>query len=241
NLMWSKIYGGPSSEIANAIAADASGNIYITGFFNATVDFDPGAATFNMTSAAGNDIFVSKLDGSGNFIWAKQMEGTANEQGISIRVDASGSVYVAGAFNGTVDFDPGAATYNLTTLGNNDIFISKLNSTGNFLWAKQIGGSASDNARSMAIDAAGNVYTTGDFYAAVDFDPGAGTFNMTPESYDAFISKLDASGNFVWAQKLGGPSSDRGYSIALDGSTNIYTNGIFYETADFDPGPGTSY
>ncbi|HKR07075.1 MAG TPA: SBBP repeat-containing protein [Bacteroidia bacterium] len=242
NLLWSKIYGGLSTDIASDIETDASGNIYFTGYFGGTMDFDPGAGTYNLTSAGNSDIFVSRFDGAGNFIWAKQIGGTLNETSSSVEVDASGNIHVTGSFSGTADFDPGAATYNLTAAGGYDIFVSKLNNSGNFVWAKQLGGTDGEFVRSVASDAGGNVYATGDFYGTADFDPGAGTFNLTSAgSYDIFISKLDASGNFVWAQKLGGTSSEQGSSSALDGSGNIYTSGIFYQTLDFDPGTGTSY
>ncbi|MEO5571571.1 MAG: SBBP repeat-containing protein [Bacteroidia bacterium] len=239
--MWTKIYGGTSVDIANAVSTDASGNIYITGYFNGTTDFDPGTGTFNLTAAGGNEVFVSKLDGSGNFIWPKQMGGTVNDEGSVIAVDAAGKVYVAGYFSGTADFDPGTGTFNLTSAGGADIFISKLNNAGNFICAKQFGGISTDNIRSIVVDNTGNVYTTGVFYGTSDFDPGAGTFNLTSPGSDIFISKLDASGNFIWAQQLGNVQGEQVYSIALDGSNNIYTAGTFYGTQDFDLGSGTSY
>ncbi|MFI5219655.1 MAG: SBBP repeat-containing protein [Bacteroidia bacterium] len=240
NLMWSKSYGGPLSEKANSIAADASGNIYFTGYFSGTTDFDPGIGTFNLTSYVNSyDIFVSKLDASGNFIWAKQMGGKAYDVGNSIALDASGNILTTGIFHDTADFDTGAGVFNLTSAGSYDVFISKLNPSGDFVWAGRIGGTDQENAVSIASDAAGSVYATGNFYGTVDFDPGASTFNLTANGTDVFISKLDDSGNFVWAKRFGGMSPDWGYSIALDGLNNIYTIGTFYETVDFDPDTGT--
>ena len=131
------------------IAIDpASGAIYTTGFFSATVDFDPGAGVFNLTSAGSGDIFISKLDASGNFVWAKQMGGIAYDKCYSIAIDTAGSgaLYTTGVFEGTADFDPGAGTLNLTPAGQYDIFISKLDSSGNFVWAKRIGGTGRDVA-----------------------------------------------------------------------------------------------
>ena len=96
---------------------DASGNVYTTGYFQGTVDFDPGAGTFNLTSAGLQDIFISKLDAAGNFVWAKQLGGTLNDVGYSIALDTSGNVYTTGFFRDTVDFDPGAGTFNLTPAG----------------------------------------------------------------------------------------------------------------------------
>jgi uncharacterized protein (TIGR02145 family) len=237
---WAKQMGGANSEYGESIVVDASGNVYTTGYFEGTADFDPGPGTFNLTSAGLSDVFISKLDASGNFVWAKQLGGSSNARGYSIAVDASGNVYTTGSFSGTADFDPGQGTFNLTSAGLSDVFISKLDASGSFVWAKQLGGSYNDVGNSIAVDAFGNVYTTGSFWETANFDPGPGTFNLTSSGgIDIFISKLDASGNFVWAKQLGGFSYDDGRSIAVDASGNVYTTGYFEGTADFDPGPGT--
>ena len=130
---WAKTIGGTLQDGNGSIAIDSSGNVYTTGFFQDTVDFDPGAGTSNLTSAGNLDIFISKLDTDGDFMWAKRLSGTDSEGGVSITVDSSGNVYTTGYFNSTVDFDPGAGTSNLTSAGNNDIFISKLNTDGDIV------------------------------------------------------------------------------------------------------------
>jgi hypothetical protein len=117
--------GGPSTDLALGIAVDSSGNVYTTGRFHGTVDFDPGAGTKNLTSAGSDDIFVSKLDSVGNFVWAISMGGSNSDQGRGISVDSSGNVYTTGAFQGTSDFDPGAGTANLTSAGDFDAWRSK--------------------------------------------------------------------------------------------------------------------
>ncbi|MBX2888894.1 MAG: SBBP repeat-containing protein [Ferruginibacter sp.] len=241
NFLWAKRMGGTDYDYGKSIAVDAAGNIYTTGKFIGTVDFDPGPATFNLTSAGSNDIFISKLNAAGNFLWAKRMGGTDHDYGESIAVDAAGNIYTTGNFRGTVDFDPGSATFNLTSAGSSDIFISKLNTAGNFVWTKQMGGTRYDGGSSITVDAAGNIYTTGYFQETVDFDPGSATFNLTAPGMleDIFISKLNAAGNFVWAKRMGGTGYEGGSSIAVDAAGNIYTTGYFHETVDFDPGPAT--
>ncbi len=242
NFLWAKRMAGNGSGRSESIAVDGSGNVYTTGWFWGTKDFDPGAGTSYLTSAAVSlDIFISKLDTAGNFLWAKRMGGTDEDMGFSIVVDGSGSVYTTGYFWGTADFDPGAGTSNLTSAGFNDIFISKLGPSGNFIWAKRMGGFIQDWGHSIAMDGSGNVYTTGFFAGTADFDPGAGTSNLTSAGWvDIFISKLDATGNFGWAKSIGGIYDDIAYSIAVDSSGNVYTNGYFSGTVDFDPGAGTS-
>jgi hypothetical protein len=239
NFIWAKKMGGSSSDVGNFIAVDASGDVYITGYFVSTADFDPGAGTFNLTSAGLTDGFVTKLDASGNFIWAKRIGGTSDESGKIITFDASGNVYTGGKFRGTVDFDPDAGTNNLSSVGSDDVFVTKWDASGNFIWARAWGGSPADFISGMAVDASGNVFTTGAFQGAADFDPGAGTFNLSPAGInDAYISKLDASGSFVWAKRIGGTGADGGTCLLADASGDINIGGSFSGTVDFDPGAG---
>ena len=105
---------------------------------------------------------------------------TDQDVGYSVTVDSSGNIYTTGLFQGTVDFDPGAGTANLTSNGNKDAAVLKLDSSGNYVWAKSFGGTRMDFAWSVAVDSSGNVYTTGYFNGTVDFDPGAGTTLRQP-------------------------------------------------------------
>ena len=236
---WAKQMGGTNYDKGYSITTDAVGNVYTTGMFGGTVDFDPGAGTANLTSAGGSDIFIQKLDAAGNLLWIKQMGGTSNDEGYSIITDAGGNVYTTGWFKGTADFDPGAGITNLTSAGEEDIFILKLSPAGNLLWVKQMGGTYYDKGFSITTDAISNVYTTGYFNGTVDFDPGAGTANLTSANYqDIFIQKLDSAGNFLWIKQMGGTSYDRGNSITTDAGGNVYTTGCFIDTVDFDPGTG---
>jgi len=240
NFIWAKQMGGPGEDVSYSISLDASANVYTTGYLNGTAEFNPGPGTFNLISAGGIDIFISKLDSAGNFVWVKQIAGTFGEIGNSIAIDALGYVYTTGSFTGTVDFEPGPGTFNLSSAGDDDIFISKLDNAGNFVWAKQMGGTDEDISFSISLDSSGNVYTTGYFEGTVDFDPGIGTFSLTSVGGDdIFISKLDSAGNFRWAKQMGGANFDGGNSIGLDASGNVYTTGYFEGIADFDPGVGS--
>ncbi len=241
NFLWAKSFGGTSYDHCYSITVDSSGDVYTTGYFQGTVDFEPGAGTTNLTSAGAEDIFVQKMDALGNFLWAKSFGGTSNDYGLSITVDSSGNVYTTGSFQRTVDFDPGAGTTNLISAGGYDIFVQKMDASGNFLWAKSFGGTSYGYGQSITVNASGNVYTTGYFFGTVDFDPGAGTTNLTSAgAEDIFIQKMDASGNFLWAKSFGGTSYGYGQSITLDSSGNVYTTGYFSGTVDFDPGTGTT-
>ena len=202
NFVWAKKIGGSSFDTGWRIALDVDGNVYISGTFEGTADFDPGAAVYQLTSAGSWDMFVLKLDVAGNFVWAKKMGSTDNDEAYAITVDQSSNVYLTGYFNGTVDFDPSAGVSNLTTAGSYDIFVSKLDSAGNFVWAKSLGGTSAELGNDIAVDAIGNVYTTGFYFGTVDFAPGASVYSLTSMGErDVFVSALDSSGDFVWADR----------------------------------------
>src|SRR5260221_867783 len=131
----------------SSISVDASGHVYATGYFSLTVDFDPGPGSFNLTAPGAMqafDIFVSKSDSLGNFLWAKGFGGQGPDVGNAIALDASANIYSTGEFRDTVDFDPGPGTLDLISVPNDltNMFILKLDSSGNFLWAKSFGGAA---------------------------------------------------------------------------------------------------
>ncbi|MFB0923682.1 MAG: SBBP repeat-containing protein, partial [Vicingaceae bacterium] len=244
-FIWAKSFGGINPDGGSSIAVDNSGNIYVTGSFSGTVDFDPGINTFNLNSVGNDDIFVLKLDNTGDFIWAKSMGGTNYEGGASLTTNISGDIFITGEFIGTVDFDPGVSVYNLTAPGISnypDIFILKLNSLGNFQWAKNIGWLNSDIGYSITTDVIGNIFLTGNFSGTVDFDPGVQTFNLTSNGsnaeWDFFILKLNSNGDFIWATSTGGTEADFSNSITIDPIGNIYVTGVFQDVADFDPGSG---
>lgn len=239
---WVKTMGGNGDDYPTSIAVDDSGNVYTTGYFEGSFDFDPGPGTFYLTAASGQDIYISKLNSAGNFVWAKTAGGTYDEHGNSIVLDNLGHIYVTGYFLGDVDFNPNAGVFNLTSNSlSYDIFVMKLDVAGNFIWAKQIGGQHNDYANSLTLDPTGNILMTGYFSGMVDFDPGAGTFNLITLSTntDIFVSKLDAGGNFIWAKAYSGTGNEAGNYIATDAAGNVLTTGYFGGTVDFNPGAGT--
>jgi len=239
DLLWAKGMIGSGTDKVRSISVDTSGNIYTIGMFSSVTDFDPGVGTANLTSAGGNDIFISKLDTDGNYVWVKQIGSTSSDSGWGIALDSNSNVYSTGIFNGTVDFDPGVGTANLTSAGGNDIFISKLDTDGNYIWAKRIGSNLADVGNSIIVDSSGNVYTTGYFNGTVDFDPAGGGHTLTSiGTNNIFISKLDTDGNYVFGKGLIGQTTDSGWNIQLDSNGNIYSTGQFSSTTDFDPGVG---
>ncbi|MBK9401416.1 MAG: SBBP repeat-containing protein [Bacteroidetes bacterium] len=190
NLLWAKTMGGPNQDFGNSLAVDDSGNVYTFGFFNSTVDFNPGfgaSDTFFLTSAGARDVFVSKLDAGGNFVWARRAGGTGNDTSSEIVLDDLGFIYVAGGFAGTSSY----GNITLTSFGNADAFIAKMDPAGNFIWAKQFGGTGADGCKGLAVDVAGNIYLSGNFNDTADFNPETGVYNLISAGFtDVFVLKL---------------------------------------------------
>jgi len=240
NVTWAGSIGGASSDFPADLEIDNSENMYITGYFSGSMDVNPSSSTFTLSSAGQTDVFVLKLNSAGAYQWGKKIGGTSTDAADAISVDGQGNVYVCGNFKGICDFDPGVVEYAEQSWGASDIFISKLNPLGDFVWAKCIGSSSDDYPRGIAIDAYSNVYVTGIFYSnTVDFNPAYNTYNNINNSSntgtsDMFILKLDQFGDYRWAKTFGSTEYDGGTSIALDTQRNIYTTGNFSGTVDFD-------
>ena len=242
NFVWVRTLNGSGERCGNALALDAAGNLCITGYFSGTVDFDPGPGTYNLSGTGTRRLFLWKLDSAGNFVWARSVGGTTTVFGNAIAVDAQGAVYATGTFGSTADFDPGEGVCSLTSVGEDDIFLLKLDAAGNFLWVGSVGSTYDDYGGGVTAAADGSVYFTGDYWGTADFDPGPGTVTLdigTNTWQDAYVLRLDAAGGFLSVTKVGAWGGDRGYDIAIGADGSVFTIGFFSGTADFDPGPAT--
>ncbi|PCJ65689.1 MAG: hypothetical protein COA58_09800 [Bacteroidetes bacterium] len=234
-FIWVKSFGGVAQDIANQFIINDS-TITVVGYFEETADFNPNSPLYTLTSDGSYDIFVMQLDLNGNFKWAKKMGGTSRAYGFSIATDSKGNYYTTGYFSGTADFDPGTANHLITSNGFDDIFISKLDSIGHFIWAKTIGGQNFERSYGVTIDLHDNIFLTGGFLDSIDSDPGVGVdFHYSNGGADVFITKLSYHGKHKWTRTFGSGAYDYGKYIDTDAYGNIYTSGYFQETVDFDP------
>ncbi len=241
-FQWAATMGGPFSDNLNGLAVDGFGSVLLVGGFAGTADFDPSGSTFNLVADPQyRDGFVAKLDSDGNFEWAQGVGGTSIDDVNEIVLDSGGNMILGGYFDNSVDFDPGPGVSSISSRGQADIFILKLDRDGNFVWVQSQGGNGEDKVYGLQLDSQNNVYTTGTFNATADFDPGPGVHNQTSSSsiQDAYVSMLDANGNFVWAKSIHGDSGVNGYALALDSQRNVFAVGNFSGSADFRPGPGS--
>lgn len=196
DFIWAKQLESIDYQYATCITSDAEGNCYTVGGFNGQIDFDPneGVQLFNSNSPAVNG-FILKLDGNGEFIWAKQFDGEGMISGNGVVCDTENNVYNIGIFDTTIDVDPGDANVSLSSMGQTDSFIVKLDPDGEFTWVSQIGGPLNQLGYTLATDNNDHVYSVGNFAGTADFDPSENTFNLTAaeDFEDLFIQKLSGT------------------------------------------------
>ncbi len=228
---WAVSAGGTEWDIGQTLAIDSQGNQYVIGRFGYTATF----GSHILTASGGEfdeDIFIAKLDPSGNWLWVVQAGGIGDEWARCIALDGENNVYIGGYFEGTAAF--GSQT--LTAGGgefDEDIFVAKLDASGNWLWAVKAGGTDHNTANGIALDGAGNAYVNGYFFGTATFGNHTLTAIGEEDQGDVFVAKLDASGNWLWAVQAGGPDHSAGTGIAVDAVGNAWITGIFAGTATF--------
>jgi hypothetical protein len=223
--------GGTGADVSNSIDANAAESpdaFYITGSFSGSATF----GTTTLTSVGSTDIFIAKFTTA--FLWAIGTGGTSADAGYGITVDSSGYSYVTGSFQGTMSM----GSQSLTSSGGTDIFVAKVNSSGNPNWGIKSGSTSSDDAGAIALDASGNICVGGFFRSTAAF----GSISLTSSGgKDVFVAQIsNASGTWKWATKAGGTSDEVGYALICDSSGDTYPVGDFGGTATFGTNTLTS-
>ncbi|HWH70371.1 MAG TPA: SBBP repeat-containing protein, partial [Candidatus Sulfotelmatobacter sp.] len=165
NLLWARRFGDFGSDQANGVAADGSGNVWVTGSFNYTVTF----GTTSLTSYGGKDVFVAMYDGSGNAVWAKRAGGTEADEAQAVGVDSAGNCYIAGYFYDVAYFDTETVTVMAQVNKTSDLFVAKYRGDGSLVWVRQAGGVWSESANALALDGGGNLLLAGKFFYTATF------------------------------------------------------------------------
>lgn len=233
--VWSLQFSASNDIFIGTQTTDPSGNIYISGYYSGTRNFNPKGTVYNLSATGINDCFVAKYDTDGLLLWAITIGGTGTEDASSVAVDAAGNVIITGKFNQTCDFDPGVGVYNLTSAGQYDYFVEKLDPSGNFLWVKSAENSANGNGEHVVVDAAQNVFVIGSFTGSMSFD-GINTVSTSASNVSNFMEKLDMNGNHVWVKQLVTNCCFNVTNMKADAEGNIYACAYFSGTIDVDPG-----
>jgi hypothetical protein len=221
-VSYSSYLGGHGDTAATAIAADSSGNVYVTGWTD-SIDF-PTAGPLQGARGGGVDAFVVKLNPSGDrMLYATYIGGSGDDRAYGIAVDGAGNAYVTG-YTGSPDF-PTLLPVQSRLSGVHNAFVLKLNSAGNALvFSTYLGGSGSESGNAIALDAQGNAYVTGDTTSA-DFPTRVPLQASKGGKQDAFAAKIGSSGTLVYSTYLGGSEDDHGAAIAVDSTGNAYVTG----------------
>lgn len=257
-FQWVKPYAtGESFEGFRSVETDASGNL----FSMATVhERTGGGSTFDMNPGTATDLFVHqnktgiivKFDSAGNYVFGKKFSGStlhtypAEVDFNNSTIDSNNDLIVVGKFNGNVDFDPGPGTNNISSLGNYDILIMKLNNSGNPIWVKSFGKAGTTSlseAVQVQVDNNDNIFVTGYLRDTVDINFDAGVQMVNAWRQVGFLMKIDPAGNFVWAKTWEQDTSLFGthpIDLTINQENNLFICGSFYGSLDLDPGVGVA-
>ncbi|MDW7694279.1 SBBP repeat-containing protein [Flammeovirgaceae bacterium SG7u.111] len=229
---WPNMLTCDESIIPSSISVDPSNNVYITGKFSGTADFDPGPNVAELSSKGASDGFIVKLDAQGGFQWAKRFGGRGGEDiGNDVVTDSLGNVFVVGEFQSDADFD--SITISATALA--DSFVLKLNSSGDISWLKQLNGSDIVISTAITLTSSVDLLITGRFKGSPNFFNRKVSTYGNYNNYDIFALKMDSAGNVLWAKQQGGSGEDSSESITTDSLGNVFIAGYYYSTSKNDP------
>jgi hypothetical protein len=217
--VWSRLMGSSGHDKGEGVAADAAGNVFVTGQIWGDTSFGGSAI---IKASTNNDIFVASYDKNGNYRWANRFGSAGKDEGRGVAV-GTGAVYVTGFFDGVIDLGNG----NRSNVKYNDIFIVALKPTGfgTPLWDRTVGSTWYDTGINVTVDGNNNVYATGEVQGPADF--GGGKVGPTNGISDAFVASYDKNGAYRWSKVFGGAGSDGGKSIALDALGNVVIGGYY--------------
>jgi hypothetical protein len=228
--VWSKDFGDSSAQEGLGVASDGQGDVLVTGRFHGSINWGDG----NLTSGGVEDVFVAKLDPSGTTLWSRGYGGAETQYGERIAADASGSVIVAGAFQGTLDFGSGGT---LVSKGGFDIFVAKLDPGGTPLWGISYGSGGDETSPDVAVDSSGNVFIASAFGGTVSL---GGKSLQSVGGNDFLLAKLDPNGKHVWSKQFGDAKDQvvhAGPRVSVDAAGNVVMSGGFAGTMDLGGGP----
>ncbi len=240
-VLWELDFGSTADDQIYHLRVDSSGGIYITGYFQRTINFGTGGGVANFTSNGGNDLYLARFDTNGNYLRAITLGANDDERGYAVGVDGTGVVWLFGSFvSRVVDFAPDSGGRLVVSQGGSDFFLSRFTPELSHLSTFGFGGIQDDTPApgGLFIDFQNNVYLTGSFRGSANLHPGGVFVRTSAGEADAFFIKLDARGVFQQAASFGGTGNDTGLRVMADLAGAIYVAGSYTAQANFDQGPG---
>jgi hypothetical protein len=229
--LWSFRFGDAASQKAYGLAADKDGNVIVAGTFEGAIDFGGG----ELKSAGATDVFVAKLGPSGEHIWSARFGDAEAQYSVNLAVDAEGSLILAGAFQGSIDFGGGALT---SAAGTSNAFVVKLDAAGKHAWSRLLADAGSPSLKTLGANSAGDILVAGTFSGTVDF--GGGMLSSSFGSSDLFVVKLNAMGSTSWSKRFGNMNTEDVTAVAVSNDGSGFLAGKFEGTLDFGSGSMTS-
>ncbi|MCQ3920416.1 MAG: hypothetical protein DPW13_05595 [Planctomycetes bacterium] len=222
-----------------SVQVDSQGNGYVLGVFNGAVDFDPGPGE-DWYIADRNDIFLSKYAADGTYLWTRVWEPNLTPTGYGLSIDGNDRLLIDGFFEESMDVDPGPGEHWLTARGEIDGLLLMLNTDGEYLWSRQIGGPGRAVVAAATFDRDGHVIAAGHFKDEVDFnDAGPPDIHVSRGGYDPFLSRFSPDGEYEWTIPWGGPEEEDSTNfVVAHENGDVTVSGLFQGTVDFDPGEG---
>ncbi|WP_432664180.1 SBBP repeat-containing protein [Wukongibacter baidiensis] len=223
-LIYSTYLGGSSFDVGNGIAVDNTGSAYVTGQ-TSSLNF-PLMNPIQPVFGGFADAFVTKINPAGTaLIYSTYLGGNANDAGLDIALDNTGSAYVTG-FTFSGNFPTTAGAFQTAIGGNNDAFVTKLNPSGTgLIYSTYLGGSGTDAGLGIAVDNTGSAYVTGQT-SSLNFPLMNPIQPVIGGSIDAFVTKINPAGTaLIYSTYLGGSGFDEGFGIAVDNTGSAYVTG----------------
>lgn len=212
---WARAFGDGKDQGVVGVASDSAGNVYVVGNFQGSIDLGGGV----FTSHGDWDVFLAKLDPNGEPLWQKQFGDQLTDLAGGIAVDPSGKVFVTGGFTGAVDFGTGA----LSSPGDSSVFVAAFSADGDALWARGFGGAGPQIGLGVAAGV-GSVVVTGSYGGSIDFGGGP---VISAGGVDAFVLRLDSSGNTSWATAFASKWNEQGRGAAITPNGDVVVAGWF--------------
>ena len=245
---WALTFGGSDTDEATSIGVTSTGSIIVSGAFDSSCDFDPGAGVTELDSDGQGNGFVASYSSAGSLEWVKHISSDYTVKLNDMVIDSNDDIVVTGYGKGYVIFEPAGVDDPINFGASNEFgaFVFKMNNSGSLQWSATFEDNIVDENNSygytVTVDSQDNIWCAGSFAGDIDFDPGAGEYEMStnPGATDSYVVKLGADGGFLSAGKIRTGPNNWPRSLTVDANDNIVFCGWFGGFVDFDPASATA-